>query len=153
MSNISSNHRLNNISSIKTINTVCSYNSNLVALDHNCLSIKLILLIQSMLKLCHKIVKRIHLWFDVFNQFANIVVLHFSAFMMEVEPFISDFWIIDFLHNLSEGISDHSLLFLFIDQVDKNHIFILVNLFLQMLSSCLFIQSLIFVYLNSRLPF
>lgn len=153
MSNVSCNYWLNNVCSIKTINTVSPNNPYLVTLNHHCLTIKLFLFIESMLKLSHKVIIRIKLWLNLINQLTNVIVLHLSTFMMKVKPNICNLWVINLFNYISKCISDHALLLLFINEIHTNDVLVFIDLLWKMKFCDLLIQNWVITNLNLWFPF
>lgn len=115
---VSGEHVLNRVCSIKTVDTVGSNDSLLIAEDHDVSRAQFRFLIESEFDLSHEIIIVVNFDFDLINEISNVLILHLSALMMEVEPCVKYIWIVNFCYYICECSSKNELLFLFINKVD-----------------------------------
>jgi hypothetical protein len=93
---------LNNICAVKAVHAVNSDISDLLVGDLASALIQLLSAVESEVKSRHEVIKAMQLVLDLLHQLREVLPLHFSALVMEVEPNILDKLIFNLVDNAGE---------------------------------------------------
>lgn len=93
---------MNNICTVKAVHAVHSDISDLLVGDLASALIQLLSAVESEVKSRHEVIKAMQLVLDLLHQLREVLPLHFSALVMEVEPNILDKLIFNLVDNAGE---------------------------------------------------
>ena len=117
MSYVPTDHRLNNISSVKAVHAVSANVSLLTINDLTCAICDFLSLVHAKLELSDEMIICVKLLLDHVNKLREVLPLHLTAFMMKIEPDILDLFILNFINDVGKCVSNALLRALLVNKV------------------------------------